>query len=99
VYEVDDYLQRWHQCDQEEYQWISPRRAGKVLSGDAAAHVVQYDNGDDLEDVRKQWNIGLVVLVRVRDRLRELCSELEDDQSHDKPDHEHSNVSDRYAAA
>src|SRR5205807_1703494 len=41
----------------------------------------------------------LVVLVRVRDRFRELCSELENDQSHDKPDHEYSNVRDGYGAA
>ena len=52
VHQVDNNSQRWKQCDQEEYQRISPRRAGKVLSGDAATHAVENDDGDDLEDVR-----------------------------------------------
>jgi len=52
VYKVDDNSQRWKQCYQEEYQRISPRRAGKVLSGDAAAHAVENDDRYDLEDVR-----------------------------------------------
>jgi len=52
VYQVDDNSQRWKQGDQEEYQRISPRRAGKVLSGDVAAHAVKNDDRYDLEDVR-----------------------------------------------
>ncbi len=52
VHQVDNNSQRWKQCDQEEYQWISPRRAGKVLSGDTAAHTVENDDRYDLEDVR-----------------------------------------------
>ncbi len=99
VNQVDDNSQRWKQGDQEEYQWIRPRRAGKVLASNPVAHTVEYDDGDDLEDVREQWHPCLVVLVRVRDRFRELCSELEDDESHDKPDHEYSNVRDRNSTA
>src|SRR5712664_881195 len=52
VHQVDNNSQRWKQSDQEEYQWISPRRAGKVLSGDTAAHTVENHDRDDLEDVR-----------------------------------------------
>ena len=92
--QVNDNSQRWKQGDQEEDQWISPRRACKVLAGNTVAHTVENDDRNDLEDVSKQWHPSLVVLVRVRDRLRELRSELEDDESHDKPDHEHYNVRD-----
>ncbi len=52
VNQVDDNSQCWKQCDQEEYQWIGPRCAGKVLAGNAVADTVEYDDGDDLEDVR-----------------------------------------------
>ncbi len=41
----------------------------------------------------------MVVLVRVRDRFRELCSELEDDERHDKPDQEYGDASNGYCAA
>ncbi len=99
MYQVDDYLQCWHQRDQKEDQWISPRCAGEVLSGDAAAHVVEYDNRDDLEDIRQQWYPCLVVLVCVRDRFRELCSKLEDDEGYDEPNKEYRDASDGYGAA
>ena len=52
VYQVDDNSQRWKQCDQEEYQRISPRRAGKVLTRNTVAHAVENDDRYDLEDVR-----------------------------------------------
>ena len=52
VNQVDDNSQCWKQCDQEEYQWISPRCAGKVLAGNTVADAVEYDDADDLEDVR-----------------------------------------------
>ena len=52
VHQVDDNSQCWKQGDQEEYQWISPGCAGEVLAGDAVAYAVEYDDGDDLEDVR-----------------------------------------------
>jgi hypothetical protein len=52
VHQVDNNSQRWKQGDQEEYEWISPRRASKVLKGNTAAHTVENDDRDDLEDVR-----------------------------------------------
>ena len=52
VYHVDDNSQRWKQCDQEEYQRISPRRASKVLTRNTVAHTVENDDRYDLENVR-----------------------------------------------
>ena len=50
--DVDDYFDSWDQRDQEEDQWIGPRLSCKGWTCNTAADVVEYDDGDDLEDVR-----------------------------------------------
>ena len=95
--QVHDNLQCWDQCDQEEDQRVRPLGAGEIVARDAATDIVENHNRNDLEDIGQQWNPCLVVLVRVRDRLGQLCPELEDDEGNDKSDAEDCNASDRNA--
>ena len=95
VDDVDNDLQRWNQCDQQEDQREGPWLAGEVWLSDWVCHSVEDSDCHYLEEVCEKWSPCTVALVGVRGSVGELGAKLEDDEADDESDHEHRDVRDR----
>ncbi len=74
---------RWDQCGQQEDQWNGPWSTCEIGSQERGTDRVKDGDGQDLEDEPEQRGPALVGLVSVRESVCQLCSEPDDDESHD----------------